>query len=85
MDMEEYKIKGYVARDMDVHITTDLFLYFGHKPQWQKFAMRWGEIWEDTRRLPKEWFPNLKYTDQPIEVEIIIRPKHEETTKTPKG
>ena len=84
MAMKEYKIKGYVARDKNPALGSDLFLY-STKPEWDDVVEMWIANRDFVSGLPQEMYPNLKYTDQPIEVELVIRPKHEETAKTPKG
>ena len=73
---EEYKIKGWVARDQIVgEDKTDLF--FGYKkPErlgncdepyitWTGFG--------NLISLPKDMFPSLSYKDEPIEVELTIK------------
>ena len=84
MAMEEYKIKGYVARDKYPASGSDLFLY-STKPVWDDYVGMWIANRDFVSRLPQEMYPELKYTDEPIEVEMIIRPKHEETSQNQEG
>ena len=72
--MAEYKIKGWAARDK---WSGESNLYIGYKKpkrildtdpgfgMWCDF----GEFME----LPKDMFPNLKWEDEPIKVEITIK------------
>ena len=84
MAMEEYKIKGYVARDKYPALGSDLFLY-STKPVWDDSVEMWIANRDFVSRLPQKMYPELKYTDEPIEVEMIIRPKHEETSQNQEG
>ena len=64
------KVKGYIARDKDSY----LYLYTKVKP---KFNSATG-MWESVQGLEyieinKNQFPKLKYTDEPIEVNIEIK------------
>lgn len=74
--MEEYRITGFVARDKeDPYVNRDSNLFFGQKkPYFDEDLEMWCDFGEFVTSLPKEWYPNLKYTDNPIEVEVIIRP-----------
>ena len=64
--MKQYKMKGYVAKDKDGSV------FFGtNKPNWHEDM----EIWCDFReniQLPSDWFPELKYTDEPVETELML-------------
>lgn len=62
----EATISGWVCRDKD----GTLCLYY-NKP------MRGKEEWFGNydRQLPEESFPSLTWQDEPIEVEITIKPK----------
>lgn len=64
------KVKGYIARDKDDY----LYLYTKTKP---KFNSATG-MWESVQGLEyieinKNEFPKLKYTDEPIEVNVEIK------------
>lgn len=64
-------MKGYVARDKEEGEISDL--YFGlRKPIYDEDLEMWHD-YLDFISLPKDWFPELKYTDEPIEVELIIK------------
>ena len=74
MNNEEYKIKGWVARDR-AEGEDGTNLYFG----WKK-PKRLGDesfiTWVDFGdfiSLPKEMFPNLTWEDEPSEVELTIK------------
>lgn len=69
--MEEYKIKGWIARDK-TRITTDLYLY-QQKPKFNELFEGWDTSESAYMKLPSDWFPDLKYTDEPIEVELTIK------------
>jgi hypothetical protein len=74
MNTQEYKIKGWVARDQNIG-EDGTNLYFGYiKPK------RLGDepfiIWVDFGdfiSLPKEMFPELSFDAEPIEVELTIK------------
>ena len=63
----ETKITGYVARNK----TDDLYFYF-QKPE--KLLNIWY-LWNSRKYfiLPKTDFPNLKWEDEPLKVEITIK------------
>ena len=64
--MKQYKIKGYVARDKDGDV------YFGtNKPKWYEHFAMWCDF-GDSIQLPSDWFPELKYTDEPVETELML-------------
>jgi hypothetical protein len=69
----EAKLTGWVARDKecDPYFRLGLILFKEGKPQ------RSGNCWNGTiaLQLPWESFPDLKWEDEPIEVEITIRKK----------
>ena len=68
----EVKLKGWVARDSKYNSYFGLGLVlFKGKPR------RSGECWSGAiaAQLPWESFPDLKWEDEPLEVEIIIRKK----------
>lgn len=74
MNAQEYKIKGWVARDQLIgEDKTDL--YFGYeKPkriESGQYITWWG--FGDFISLPKKMFPSLSCTDEPIEVELTIK------------
>lgn len=70
--MSEYKLKGYVARDNDVDGMGEL--YFGNeKPTWVEKIDMWTDFGDNLMNLPNDWFPELEYTDEPIEVELTIK------------
>ena len=74
--MCEFKIKGYVARDKDPGVYSDLYLYY-NKPTWDEKCQYWTSKSESIKTLPQEWFPELKYTDEPMEVELSIKQKEQ--------
>lgn len=68
---EEYKIKGWVARDKQVDGFWGNGLILHHsKPT------REGNEWSSktiAMHLPNELFPDLSFDDEPIEVELTIK------------
>ena len=66
------KLTGWVARDREFepYYGTGLIL-FREKPR-RSFDTWSGEI---VSQLPWRLFPDLKWEDEPVEVEIIIRKK----------
>ncbi len=76
--MNEEIIKGWVARDRIEGEISDLYIgqnkprRIGEEP----FGM-WVDFGE-FMALPHEIFPDLKWEDEPIEVEIVIRKKENE-------
>ena len=63
--MEEYKIRGWVARDADGYLNSGV-----NKPQ--RIENYWGGFLELIELNPY-FFPDLKWEDEPIEVECLIR------------
>jgi len=64
--MKQYKIKGYVAKDKDGVV------FFGtNKPNWYEDMGIWCDFGENIQ-LPSDWFPELKYTDEPVETELML-------------
>lgn len=64
--MKQYKIKGYVAKDKDGDV------FFGtNKPNWYEDMGIWNDFGEIIQ-LPPDWFPGLKYTDEPVETELML-------------
>lgn len=74
MKTQEYKIKGWVARDQDEGLYGSN-LYFGYeKPRKigkEPFVI-WGNF-GDCISIPKDMFPELTCEDEPIEVELTIK------------
>ena len=71
---EEYKIKGWVARDQNIgEDGTNLYLGY-NKPKsiGQSPFVTWCD-YGDFISLPKEMFPELTWEDEPIEVELTIK------------
>lgn len=74
MNEQEYKIKGWVARDQVMgEDKTDL--YFGFEKPKMKGS---GQIitwvgFGDFISLPNNMFPSLSCKDGPLEVELIIK------------
>lgn len=71
---EEYKIKGWVARDQDEGVNGSN-LYFGYKEPSIIGVLpfvTWG-YFGDCISIPKEMFPELTYEDKPIKVELTIK------------
>lgn len=65
------KIKGWVARDKDDLIGDGKILYFGiNKPKREEGC--WGDF-DEYMALPSDMFPDLKWEDAPIEVELTIK------------
>lgn len=72
---EEYnsrseKMRGWIARDKDGR------LFMGYeKPERlaDEYTGMWVGYGKDFMELPEEMFPCLKWEDEPIEVELIIR------------
>lgn len=69
---QEYKIKGWVARDED----GQLCIFYGDKPL-RGGCNRW---WHPEHCPEGDWmtiddkmFPNLTWEDKPIEVELTIK------------
>ena len=69
--MSEYKLKGYVARDK-AGAPTNLFLYL-IKPKLSEVYEGWVVYDSIAMGLNKDWFPELKWSDEPIEVELTIK------------
>ena len=67
-------IKGFVARDKD----GQLCIFYGDKPH-RGGCDRWWHPEHcptgDWMNLPEKMFPELKWEDEPIEVELTIRKK----------
>lgn len=68
--MEYSKTKGWVARDHD----GNLRLFFLCKPQRidEKRYKYWFGGSNASKGLPSSDFPNLKWEDEPLEVELTI-------------
>lgn len=78
--MEEYKIKGWIARDKHTQnaARSDLYL-FSQRPEWSESQSSWLALSAFLLfPIPQKWFPELKHTDEPIEVELIIKQRVEE-------
>ena len=77
--MEETKLKGWVARQRP-SVCPNLCLY-EVKPERKDNGygdLFWhSRAWTKSIRLNSEMFPDLKWDDEPIEVEIILRRKEE--------
>lgn len=74
MNEQEYKIKGWVARDQNVG-EDGTNLYFGYRKPKRLGAepfITWGD-YGDFIGLPKDMFPSLTYNNEPIEVELTIK------------
>ena len=67
-DGEAPVIQRWVARDRD---DNTLWMYT-EKPLRDRNVM-WGG--KEPIKLPTEFFPSLKWSDEPIECEIVIKPK----------
>lgn len=71
---EEYKIKGWVARDQ-IEGKDGTNLYLGYKKP-RQFGEQPFVMWHDYGdfiSLPEEMFPDLSFDDEPIEVEVTIK------------
>lgn len=74
--MEEYKIKGWIARDKHTQnaARSDLYL-FSQRPEWSESQSSWLALSAFFLfPIPSKWFPEMKYTDEPVEVELTIKP-----------
>ena len=72
MNTNEYKIKGWVARDNGENGMGEV--YFGtQKPIWDEEMRMWDYFGESVMKLPTDWYIDLKCTDKPIEVELTIK------------
>ena len=79
--MEEYKIRGFVARDSTRGDESDLYIGT-NKPHRQNCVdddsyathIKWVGFGE-FMAIPSSMFPDLNPTDEPIEVEITIKKK----------
>ena len=76
--MKQYKMKGYVAKDKDGEV------YFGtNKPNWHKIFEMWTDFGIQNIQLPSDRFPELKYTDEPVETELmLVQPYMKKNTVT---
>ena len=74
MTEQEFKIKGWVARER-AGVCPNLCLY-EDKPEREDNGygdLFWhSRAWTNSIRLKSEMFPELKWEDEPIEVELII-------------
>ena len=73
----EYKMQGWVARDGNCDGQRPGDLIFGtYRPKrWPMYNV-WSDFGE-FMRLPIEFFPDLHWEDESIEVELTIRRKDE--------
>ena len=72
MNTNEYKLKGYVARDYGENGMGELC--FGtEKPIWVEELGMWTDFGDNLMKLPTDWLMDLKHTDEPIEVELTIK------------
>ena len=70
--MSEYKLKGYVAKDRGKN-NPPIFFYDKKPIRYENLGI-WGHFGErHAINMPYDWFPELKYTDEPIEVELTIK------------
>ena len=76
IDMEDRKIKGWVAREGKIkgykHVYSDAVGFFHRKPERNEEDQEWDGILG--MYIPESFFPDLKWEDEPIEVEITITP-----------
>ena len=64
------EINGYIARDKDNY----LYLYTKAKPVFNPSTGMWEAVQVgDYMEIDKDKFPKLKYTDEPIEVNVEIK------------
>lgn len=59
------KIKGWVARDKD----NDVYVYLTQPSRFKEQWVCGGDVWV---KIPHTDFPELKWEDEPIEVELTI-------------
>ena len=74
MNAQEYKIKGWVARDqVEGEDGTNIYLGY-NKPRklGEEPFVTWCD-YGDFISLPKEMFPELAWESEPIEVELTIK------------
>lgn len=66
---QETVISGWVARDWNCHLNL-----FTHRPMRDSVIRWWDGEYADIN-LPSSLFPDLTWSDDPIEVELIIKRK----------
>ena len=77
---EGVTIEGWVARDDGERWhERELHLFIRNKPERRKLMGDW--IGRSSMTLDSNLFPSLTWDDDPIEVEITIKPKKQSSTK----
>ena len=71
--MSEYKLKGYVARDKYENSIGEILYVGAQKPIYDEEMGMWDFYYDHAVNLPNDWFPELKWSDEPIEVELTIK------------
>ena len=79
MNIQEYKIKGWVVRDKDdytaMYLSKDKLVR--GKTEWNEYGVTFvnGEIKDSSFLcvLPYFFIPDLTFEDEPIEVELTIK------------
>lgn len=67
MNEQEYKIKGWVARDEN-----NLLCVYTSRPHYDQNLHIW-ENSQDWFEIDENYFPEVQYYSEPIEVELIIK------------
>ena len=77
--MEEYKINVWLARDGSSEDfcddANDLLWLFDKKPYRIEPAQEWFTDGTVQIPLPKNWFAKVNFSNEPIEVEVIVKLK----------
>ena len=67
------KIKGWVARDKDGENPSELAIFTGLSPNRLQRAGWWENRGDSWMAIPDDMFPDIKWEDDPVEVELIIK------------
>lgn len=71
------KIKGFVVRDGDYGTGEkgQLFLSFEKPRRFVDRNVKYWHLYPSNKliQIPKEWFPELSFDDEPINVELTIK------------
>jgi hypothetical protein len=77
-EFEPQKVRGWVARCSEEY-NNDLYLFMDYNSEHpHRMATYWlpAFAW-DSMKLPKDMFPDLKWEDEPVLVEITLTPVKE--------
>ena len=69
--MEPQKFTGWVARNSKEYQNT-LYLFSGDTPPSRMMTYWLGCFAWDSMEMPNELFPNLKWEDEPLKVQITL-------------